>query len=161
MKERKNSLYPPDWVKYARKDWNRIFAMLNNNDIEGAAFFIQQTLEKYLKAFMLQHGWFLRKIHDLDALLDDAAKYSPSLESFRTLCKRVSGYYLIERYPAPASLDLDRVGLERDVKEAKEFILKMFPEGAIEKARVGDREKMEAIRRLREFNVKYQNPNVK
>ena len=32
---------------------------------------------------------------------------------------------------------------------------------AIEKARVGDREKMEAIQRIREFNVKCQNPNVK
>jgi len=32
---------------------------------------------------------------------------------------------------------------------------------AIEKAKVGDQEKMEAIRRLREFNVKCQNPNVK
>ena len=32
---------------------------------------------------------------------------------------------------------------------------------AIERARVGDREKMEAIRRLRDFNVKCQNPNVK
>jgi len=97
MKGQKNSLYPPDWMKYARKDWRRIFAMLNDNDIEGAAFFIQQALEKYLKAFMLQRGWLLRKIHDLDALLDDATEYNPSLELFRTLCKRVSGYYLIPK----------------------------------------------------------------
>jgi hypothetical protein len=32
---------------------------------------------------------------------------------------------------------------------------------AIDKARLGDREKIEAIRRLRHFNVKFQNPNVK
>ena len=127
MKERKNSLYPPDWIKYARKDWKRIFAMLNSDDMEGAAFFIQQALEKYLKAFMLQQGWFLRKIHDLDALLDDATKYNPSLESFRRFCKRVSGYYLIERYPAPTLLDLNRMEIERDIKEAKGFVLMMFP----------------------------------
>jgi HEPN domain-containing protein len=114
-------------MKYARKDWKRIFVMLNDNDIEGAAFFIQQALEKYLKAFMLQQGWFLRKIHDLDALLDDATKYNPSLESFRRLCKRVSGYYLIERYPAPTLLDLNRMEIERDIKEAKGFVLMMFP----------------------------------
>ena len=127
MKEQKNSLYPPDWMKYARKDWKRIFAMLNDNDMEGAAFFIQQALEKYLKAFMLQQGWFLRKIHDLDAPLDDATKYNPSLESFRRFCKRVSGYYLIERYPAPTLLDLNRMEIERDIKEAKGFVLMMFP----------------------------------
>jgi HEPN domain-containing protein len=134
MKEQKNSLYPPDWMKYARKDWRRIFAMLNDNDIEGAAFFIQQALEKYLKAFMLQRGWLLRKIHDLDALLDDATEYNPSLESFRTLCKRVSGYYLIERYPAPTSLDLDRVDIEKDIEEAKEFVLTMFADEELKDA---------------------------
>jgi HEPN domain-containing protein len=134
MKEQKNSLYPPDWMKYARKDWRRIFAMLNDNDIEGAAFFIQQALEKYLKAFMLQCGWLLRKIHDLDALLDDATEYNPSLESFRTLCKRVSGYYLIERYPAPTSLDLDRVDIEKDIEEAKEFVLTMFADEELKDA---------------------------
>lgn len=134
MKEQKNSLYPPDWMKYARKDWRRIFAMLNDNDIEGAAFFIQQALEKYLKAFMLQRGWLLRKIHDLDALLDDATEYNPSLESFRTLCKRVSGYYLIERYPAPTSLDLYRVDIEKDIEEAKEFVLTMFADEELKDA---------------------------
>jgi len=134
MKGQKNSLYPPDWMKYARKDWRRIFAMLNDNDIEGAAFFIQQALEKYLKAFMLQRGWLLRKIHDLDALLDDATEYNPSLELFRTLCKRVSGYYLIERYPAPTSLDLDRVDIEKDIEEAKEFVLTMFADEELKDA---------------------------
>jgi len=134
MKEQKNSLYPPDWMKYARKDWRRIFAMLNDNDIEGAAFFIQQALEKYIKTFMLQRGWLLRKIHDLDALLDDATEYNPSLESFRTLCKRVSGYYLIERYPAPTSLDLDRVDIEKDIEEAKEFVLTMFADEELKDA---------------------------
>jgi hypothetical protein len=33
--------------------------------------------------------------------------------------------------------------------------------GAIDKARVGDREKMEAIRRLGHFNVKFQSSNAK
>ncbi len=83
VKEQKNSLYPPDWLKYARKDWRRIFIMLKENDMEAAAFFLQQALEKYIKAFLLQSGWALKKIHDLDALLDDAVKYKPSLESSR------------------------------------------------------------------------------
>jgi HEPN domain-containing protein len=128
MKEPKNSLYSPDWLQYARKDWRRILAMLKDDDIEGAAFFIQQALEKYLKAFLLQHGWPLRKIHDLDALLDDAIQYNSSLESYRALCKRVSGYYLIERYPAPTALELKRIDIEKDIKDALGFIATMFPQ---------------------------------
>ncbi len=47
--------------------------------------------------------------------------------------------------------------VERGIYDKTIDVLK----GAIEKARVGDREKMEAIRRLRKFNVKFQNSNVK
>jgi hypothetical protein len=39
--------------------------MLADGDGEGAALFLQQALEKYLKAFLLQHGWKLKKIHTL------------------------------------------------------------------------------------------------
>lgn len=128
MKETKNLLYPRDWLKYARKDWRRIYRMLKDNDIEAAAFFLQQALEKYIKAFLLQSGWTLKKIHDLDALLDDAVKYDPSLELFRKMCKRVSAYYLIERYPLPVASIPKHETIEKDLEEAKKFIKSMFPE---------------------------------
>jgi len=84
-----NSLYPQDWKKIAKKDWNRVKIMLKEEDAEAASVFLQQALEKYLKAFLLQKGWKLKRIHELENLLDDAVKYNPSLESFRTLCERV------------------------------------------------------------------------
>ena len=52
-----------------------------------------------MKAVLLSKGWRLRRIHDLEALLDDASERDPGLEQFRTICQRVTGYYLIERYP--------------------------------------------------------------
>jgi HEPN domain-containing protein len=45
-----DSLYPPDWREAARRDWNRVSALLGLNDAEAAALFLQQALEKYLKA---------------------------------------------------------------------------------------------------------------
>ncbi len=82
MKKRQDSNIPLDWLKIARKDWNRISHMLEKDDGEAASFFFQQCLEKYLKAFLLSKGWHLRKLHELDALLDDAVKYDPELEKF-------------------------------------------------------------------------------
>ncbi len=122
MKKPNNSLYPPDWFKIAKKDWQRIKIMLKEEDAEAAGYFLQQSLEKYLKAFLLEQGWKLKKIHELDALLDEAVKYNPSLESFRDLCERVSGYYFIERYPSLVEAGLYCKEIERDVKEAKKFI---------------------------------------
>jgi len=128
MKKKKNSLYPPDWIKMARKDWQRLNIMLREGDAEGAGYFLQQSLEKYLKAFLLQQGWALKKIHNLYTLLEDAVKYQPVLESFRELCEHVSGYYLTERYPELTPSELTCEDIKKDLKEAEKFIRMLFPE---------------------------------
>ena len=48
-----------DWIKIARKDWERISLFFQAEDFDGAGFFLQQALEKYLKAWLLQQGWAL------------------------------------------------------------------------------------------------------
>ncbi|MBI4527693.1 MAG: HEPN domain-containing protein [Deltaproteobacteria bacterium] len=116
-----------EWVQIARKDWARAQRNLRDRDTEAAGFFLQQSLEKYLKAFLMNHNWKLRKIHELDALLDEAARYQPELENFRDLCERVSGYYLAERYPPLSALELSSADIRRDLKEAREFVKLMFP----------------------------------
>jgi HEPN domain-containing protein len=83
-----------EWMQIARKDWRRAERNLKDRDAEAAGFFLQQSLEKYLKAFLLKHNWKLRKIHELDALLDEASKFQQDLETHRDLCERVSGYYV-------------------------------------------------------------------
>lgn len=116
-----------DWLEVARKDWTRALYMLEGEDVEAAGFFLQQSLEKYMKAFLLQYGWRLRRLHELDALLDDTAKYNPDLEKFRDLCERVSGYYLADRYPPLGPLELTSGDIKGDLREAERFIQAMFP----------------------------------
>ncbi len=72
MTDRQDSLYPEDWRRVARQDWHRIHVMLKDGDAEGAGLFLQQALEKYLKASLLAKGWRLKKIHTLPSLLDEA-----------------------------------------------------------------------------------------
>ncbi|MBI4412727.1 MAG: HEPN domain-containing protein [Deltaproteobacteria bacterium] len=119
-----------DWLVIAKKDRRRVETMLEESDAEAAGFFLQQSIEKHLKAFLLKNKWELRKIHELDALLDNASKYDNSLEKFRDLCERVSGYYFAERYPPLGTLELTRDDIEKDVKEADQFIACLFPEEA-------------------------------
>jgi HEPN domain-containing protein len=68
----KEGLLSSEWISIARKDWSRVYHMLQYDDFEASGLFLQQSLEKYLKAFLLQQGWKLWKIHELDALLDEA-----------------------------------------------------------------------------------------
>jgi HEPN domain-containing protein len=116
-----------EWLRIARKDWRRTERNLKDRDSEAAGFFLQQSLEKYLKAFLLKHDWKLRKIHELDALLDEAAKLQQGLETYRDLCERVSGYYIAERYPPLSDLQLTVADVRKDLKEAREFVKLMFP----------------------------------
>lgn len=94
------SLIPADWLRIAAKDLLRVERALRDADPEAAGFWLQQSVEKSLKAFLLSKGWKLKRIHDLEALLDDALDYDPLLEKFRDACDRISDYYLVERYPA-------------------------------------------------------------
>ncbi len=79
MRAPNRTAFPSDWLRIALKDWNRTRRMLDDQDAEAAGFFLQQSLERFLKAFLLGQGWKLRKIHELDALLDDAVKLKPDL----------------------------------------------------------------------------------
>jgi HEPN domain-containing protein len=93
------SLYPPDWLRIAEADWRRARRMMEDNDAAAAGFFLQQSVEKFLKAFLLSKGWRLVRTHDLEALLNDALPHFDALEEFRDECIKISGYYMAERYP--------------------------------------------------------------
>ncbi len=97
--EGSESQYPKEWFRIAAKDLQRAARRLAERDTDDAAFHLQQAIEKYLKGYLLSHGWTLRRIHDVEALLSDAVRYDARLERYRALCQQVAGYYIIERYP--------------------------------------------------------------
>ena len=92
--------------------------LLEIQDPELAGFSLQQAVEKFLKAFLLSRGWRLRRIHDLEALLNEALVHDPSLEQFRGPCQLITQFYLVERYPTLAETGL----AEDDVRESMEQV---------------------------------------
>ncbi len=95
----RESSYPAEWFRIAEKDLARVEQCLRAGDSELAGFCLQQAVEKFLKGFLLKHGWELRRIHDLEALLDDACAHLAGIESFRQVCQRITKFYLMQRYP--------------------------------------------------------------
>ncbi len=110
----KESLYPNDWFRIAEKDFYRVEQLLSAHDPEAAGFFLQQALEKYLKALLLTKGWLLQRIHDLEPLLNEALTFDPSLEQYRQILQKITGFYFIERYP----FILDEGLTEEDIQQA-------------------------------------------
>lgn len=139
MVNKEESLYPKDWLKIAKKDWNRIKLRLRENDIEDAAVHLQQALEKYLKGYIISKGWKLQKTHDLRGLLVEAIKYNAELENYLSLCQEVSAYYFEERYPFFISKELTKKEVEEAYEFAKELVKKL--EAGIERKNRNDKKK--------------------
>ena len=124
----KDSLYPQDWFRIAAKELKRAEHLLSVDDPEGAGYHLQQAVEKYLKGFLLSKGWKLKRIHDLEVLLNDALKYEKTFEKYRSVCQKITGYYVIDRYPLPSAPTLTREEVKESIVEADELIerLKKF-----------------------------------
>ena len=118
----KESLYPKDWFRIAGKDFKRAEYLLGIDDPEGAGYHLQQAVEKYLKGFLLSKGWELKRIHDLEVLLNDALRYEGALEQFRSFCQKITGYYIIDRYPLPATAALTKREVQLSMAEAGTLI---------------------------------------
>ncbi len=119
---RKESLYPADWLKIAEKDLERVESLIKINDPEAAGFYLQQAVEKFLKAYLLEKGWKLERIHDLEALLNAALAYDPSLEAFRDACQKITGFYMVERYPLVMDVGLTINDIRKSLTEIKGMI---------------------------------------
>lgn len=122
------SRYPDDWLHIAEKDLARVERSLDDCDPELAGFCLQQAIEKFLKAFLLTKGWRLRRIHDLEALLDDAVIYNPELERFRVTCQRITKYYVLERYPLMAGSEPTEGEVRASLEAVRELVAKIKEE---------------------------------
>jgi HEPN domain-containing protein len=121
----KESLYPRDWFRIAEKDFKRAEQLLKLDDAEGAGYNLQQAVEKYLKGYLLSKGWKLKRVHDLEVLLNDALQYDPTLEEFRELCQKITDYFLLDRYPLPTSMTLTIGQVENSIDQAQKLIAKL------------------------------------
>lgn len=119
--------YIDEWKQLARADWRRMEILSREGDAAGAAFFLQQSLEKWLKAYLLARGWKLRKIHVLHTLLEQACAHDKDLSDFRDLCERISSYYLAERYPGAAVSDISIEEIQVEREKARLLIKRLFP----------------------------------
>lgn len=106
-----------EWIQKAEGD----FAMAvreararKSPNYDGICFHAQQCAEKYLKARLCEAGAGFGKIHDLVALLDQAAAVEPAWEPCRNDLAYLSAFAVAFRYPGEsADKDAARDALRR------------------------------------------------
>lgn len=86
------------------------------------AFHLQQAVEKYLKGYLLATGWTLRRIHDLEVLIQETIARDADFLPFLVPCQRITEYYLETRYPLGIRTPLQRESLEADLAVTRTLI---------------------------------------
>ncbi len=83
----------------------------------GVCFHAQQCAEKYLKAFLEEHGIAFSKTHDLVALLDLRRGLLQELHPLRAQLANLSTFSVAARYPGAQA---DRQAVENAMRTAEE-----------------------------------------
>ncbi len=117
-----NSEYVHEWFVIAEKDLKRAKLLANESDWEGAGFNLQQSLEKFLKGYLISNGWELQRTHDLVILINYAIEYDNSFTKFEGACRKISTYYMWDRYPKIMEEPLTKEDITESLKPAEDLI---------------------------------------
>ena len=112
-----------EWFNRGQKDMEDAkFLLENNRALETISFHIHQAVEKYLKGFLIYHGWKLEKIHDLVKLLEEAIKIDKSFSRFTVPLRKITNFYFESRYPVGYEVEYTKQELKGSITQTKNLI---------------------------------------
>jgi len=88
---------------------------------------LQQTIEKFLKAFLVLHNAQLKKTHDLDELAELCIMVNPLLYNILNNIGELTPFSTIYRYPISERLDISFSELVIYTKITEQVIKSMLP----------------------------------
>ncbi|AEF18254.1 HEPN domain protein [Thermoanaerobacterium xylanolyticum LX-11] len=109
------------WLNYAEDDYKAANELLKAKLYNVVCFYSQQSIEKYLKAYLIYNGINPPRVHHLITLIRIINKFSDAFDEFIDDVKTVDMYYIPSRYPdAPIGSLPDGMPNEDDAKKALE-----------------------------------------
>ena len=114
--------YAKAWLSVALEDMQAAEMILDGEGAPNVAgMLIQQSLGKYLKAYMMFRGWRLQRTHNLNELLAEAVRHDSTLGQYDEVCEEITKYYVDDRYP-----ESRRELTHSEVEEALEAVRPMI-----------------------------------
>ena len=75
----------------------------------SAVELLQESVERYLKGYLISRGWKLERIHDLNRLLDLSIDHCTGFSLFIPLAQSLTEQFWAQHYPGD---DLSEVGFD-------------------------------------------------
>jgi HEPN domain-containing protein len=111
-----------NWLYFASNDIHMISDNINTEDPEATgaiAVFCQQSVEKFFKAYLIEHSVDFPKTHDLLNLYNKV-KAVKNWNIDETILASLNGLYIKTRYPSDVGTLPN--GIMPNLSETKEFI---------------------------------------
>ena len=108
------------WVFFADRDILTAKTIIDYTELTGeVAFHCQQAIEKYFKAYLVEHGKEVRKIHDLLSLYSEV-KSIHDWNIDEDLLEVISKIYTESRYPG--NIGMTPEGLLPTPEDARRYL---------------------------------------
>lgn len=114
-----------EWVKKAEDDFRltlREDRVKRQPNYDAICFHAQQCVEKYLKAFLQEHGQAFPKNHDLVNLLELALPLDRDFDNQRPDMELLVRYAVIYRYPGEEASEEQARAAVKAMKAVRAFI---------------------------------------
>jgi HEPN domain-containing protein len=100
-----------EWVELGKQDLATAQFLLTMRPVplEIVGFLCQQSVEKHLKAYLIQNGQEPDKTHNLVFLLASCEAFTADFRVLSDNCSQLNMYAVKTRYPYPENLDLEMI----------------------------------------------------
>ena len=99
---------PQIWLQYADGDLKVAEREMNTGEpvYHTICFLCQGAAEKFLKGFLISHGWELLKTHDISKLLTYCIEYDPDFAILVPVGELLNEYITAGRYPGDIAIEV-------------------------------------------------------
>lgn len=114
-----------DWIDFAEENYR--VALRENRHVKYPAhntvcFNAQQCVEKYLKAFLVQHQIAFPFKHELGILCNLCAQQDPTFRLITPIVVNLNRYAVEARYPGLQTTKEDALDAIREMRDSRQFI---------------------------------------
>lgn len=109
----------------AEKDWRSLTNEMKLNEeanYDDVCFHAQQSVEKYLKAYLQETSVRFNKTHDLPAPLNLLIPLMPNWISFRVALETLTDYAVVFRYPGRTATQEEAIEAVRYCAEVRAVV---------------------------------------
>lgn len=112
---------PAEWYRFADENWQVAERELAYQQpaAHTICFLCQSAAEKYLKGYLIAHGWELERIHDIVRLLELCAEHDHAFQELISEGAVLNEYITEGRYPG--DIAYEDIGRD-DAEEALEIV---------------------------------------